>query len=393
MASGFLPLSGVRVVDVTTSLAGPYCTQILASLGADVLKVEHPDGGDEARHWGPPFVAGASPLFQAANAGKRSLALSFRSPEGREALLRVAGSADVFVQSLRPGLAVERGIGPDDVRARNPELVYVSIGAFGPCGPLASEPGYDPLLQAFVGIVSLTGEEDRPGVRVGTSLIDLATGTWAALAVLAALKVGGGRAIELSLLEVALGLVGTQVTGFLGAGDVPRRTGTGFPLIVPYQAFPTADGELMICAGNDRLYAALRDALGLPDEPRFASNPGRVENRGELVALISERLAAGTRASWLERLRAAGVPASPVQDVGAAATHEQTRAIGILEDLGAYTTVGPPVSFDGERPSLASPAPPLGAHTGDALREAGYDEAQIAGLLRAGIAHVHSTDE
>ncbi len=393
MASGFLPLSGVRVVDVTTSLAGPYCTQILASLGADVIKVEHPRGGDEARHWGPPFVAGAGPLFQAANAGKRSLALSFRAPAGREALLRVAEGAHVFVQSLRPGLAAARGIGPDEVRARNPELVYVSIGAFGSAGPLAGEPGYDPLLQAFAGIVSLTGEADRPGVRVGTSLIDLATGLWSALAVVAALHGEGGRTIELSLLEVALGLVGTQVTGFLGTGDVPRRSGTGFPLIVPYQAFPTADGELMICAANDRLYAALREAIGLPDEPRFATNPDRVRNRDELVSLISGRLAAKTSAGWLERLSAAGVPAAPVQDIAAAATHEQTAAVGILQDLGPYTTVGPPLSFDGERARLPSPAPPLGAQTAEILREAGHDEEQIAALVRAGIAHVHSVDE
>ncbi len=381
----FVPLAGVRVVDVTTSLAGPYCTEILGALGADVVKVEPPDGGDHARAWGPPFWNDEGVMFLAANASKRSLALALGDERGREALLRVVDGAAVFVQSLRPGLAEARGLGPDELRARNPELVYCSIGAFGRVGPLAGEAGYDPLMQASAGIISVTGEPDRPGVRVGVSLVDLGTGLWAALAVVAALHAGGGRTLDLSLYETAAALLGTPLTGYLATGEVPGRHGTAFPLIAPYQVFPTRDGELMILAANDRLYERLRDVLGLPDDERFRTNPGRVRNREALVEAISARLATEDSATWLERLRAAGIPVSPVQDVGQVAEAEQTAALGLMQDLGAYTTPALPVSADGERLRHRFAAPALGEHTADVLAEAGYSEAEIAGLAAAGV--------
>jgi crotonobetainyl-CoA:carnitine CoA-transferase CaiB-like acyl-CoA transferase len=382
--NGFLPLRGKRVVDVTTSLAGPYCTEILGALGADVIKVERPDTGDEARHWGPPFWDGDGVLFLSANASKRSLALSL-SGDGVEALRRVVDGADVFVQSLRPGLADAKGLSTDVLRGRNPQLVYCSIGAFGHAGPLRSQPGYDPLMQAAAGILSVTGERGGPGVRVGVSVVDLSTGLWAAIAILAALLEGGGRTIDLSLYETAVGLVGYHVTGFLASGEAPGRHGTAFPLIVPYQVFPTLDGELMIAAANDRLYAALRDALDLPDEPRFATNPGRVRNRDEVVAAISGRTRAETTAALLERLERAGVPAAPVNDVAEVAQHPQTSALGLLQDLGAYTTVPPPLSFDGERLRHRAAAPQLGAHTAEVLAEAGYSAAEVDTLAAAGV--------
>jgi formyl-CoA transferase/CoA:oxalate CoA-transferase len=349
-------LDGVRVLDVTSSLAGPTCAQLLASLGADVLKIE-PPGGDHARAWGPPFVDGEGAMFLAANAGKRSLTLDLSSEDGRDELLRLAGDAQVFVQSLRPGAAEARGLGPEAVRARNPRLVYCSIGAFGSQGPLRDRPGYDPLLQAASGIMSLTGERDRPPVRVGVSLVDLSTGLWAAFGIVSALMRGEGCTVEVSLYETALWLQSYQLVGYLGTGEVPTREGTAFPQIAPYQAFATADGELMIVAGNDKLFRGLCDVLGLDPEERFATNPQRVALRDELAALIEERTRTRSTEELLDALVAAGIPASPVLDVGRAAEHEQTHALGILQQLGGFTTLAQPLSFDGERVVHRSPPP------------------------------------
>jgi crotonobetainyl-CoA:carnitine CoA-transferase CaiB-like acyl-CoA transferase len=354
----FRPLEGKVVVDVTASLAGPTCTQLLAALGAEVVKVEPPEG-DHARAWGPPFVGGAGALFISANAGKRSLALDLSAREDLDELLALAARADVFVQSLRPGAAERHGFDAASLRARNPELVYCSIGAFGSSGPLSMEPGYDPLLQAASGIMSVTGAEGMPPVRVGVSLIDLSTGVWAALAIVAALARGGGATIELSLYETALWLLSAQIVGYLGGGDVPGRDGSAFPLIAPYQVFPTRDGDLMIVAGNDKLYRALCGVLGIADEERFRTNPDRVRNRGALVALIEARTRAWATDDLLSALVEAGVPASPVRDVREAAGHPQTHALGILQRLGDLTTVAPPLSVDGERVLHPSPPPAL----------------------------------
>jgi crotonobetainyl-CoA:carnitine CoA-transferase CaiB-like acyl-CoA transferase len=393
----FLPLEGVRVVDVTISLAGPYCTQILGALGADVVKVEHPDHGDDTRAWGPPFWGSEGVLFLSANAGKRSLALRLNDPAGREALLRLARTADVFVQSLRPGLAERRGLGAEDLRGVNPRLVYCSIGAFGRVGPLREEPGYDPLMQAAAGIVSITGEPDRPGVRVGVSLVDQATGLWAALGVLAALlertETGAGRVVDLSLYESALTLVPYQLMGYLVSGEAPGRYGTAFPLIAPYESFATRDGELMVAAANDRLFRALCEALELPqlaDDPRFATNPTRVVNREQLIPLLAGSLAAEATSTWLERLARAGVPAARVQRIDEVAEHEQTRALELLQPLSHpaapdLVAVSPPLSADGERVRLRTPPPLLGQHSAEVLEEVGYSDAEIAELVEAGV--------
>jgi len=386
----FRPLHGIRVVDLTSSLAGPTCTEILGALGAEVIKIEHPGRGDEAREWGPHFFEGGSVMFFAANRSKRSVALDFTDERGKAALLRLIAGSDVVVQSLRAGSAERHGLGSEALRERHSGLVYCSIEAFGRVGPLAGDPGYDPLLQAFAGLVSVTGEPDRPGVRVGTSVIDIGTGVWAALGIVAALlergSSGRGRDVSVALFDTALSLVGYQLAAALQSGVAPGRHGTAFPLIAPYEVFETSDGELMIAAANDRLFRLLCERIGLPelaDDERFGSNPDRLAHREELLPPIRERLFKESSAHWLDVLD--GIPVAPVQDLVQVGAHPQTRASGMLQDVGGLEAVAAPMQVDGERLEHDRPPPRLGEHSVEVLDELGFTPDEIATLVKDGV--------
>ncbi|HVV94247.1 MAG TPA: CoA transferase [Hyphomicrobiales bacterium] len=373
------PLADVRVVEIGHSVAAPFCGLILAGLGADVLKIEHPGKGDDARAWGPPFVDGSAAVFHALNRDKRSAAIDLKDP-GQRAALRtlILEQADVVVQNMRPGNLARYGLDAASLRAEKPRLVYANLGAYGRRGPLAERPGYDPLMQAFGGVMSITGEDGREPVRVGPSLIDQGTGMWAALGIVAALRrrelTGEGCEVDTSLFETALGWVGIHAAVFAASGEVPRRLGSENQTIAPYKAFRAADDWLIIAAGNDGLFRKLAAVLGRPalaDEPAFRTNPDRVAHRERLNALVAEIVAGQPRAHWIEVLEAAGIPCAPLQSIDQVSVHPQTRAVGMLQALPGeeLKLMGLPIQFDGVRPPYRSAPPRLGEHTPDEVAQ------------------------
>lgn len=384
--------AGLRVLELATTIAGPFSTMILADLGADVIKVERPGRGDDARGM-PPHWDGESTVYLAINRNKRSLALDLKRPEGREAFLRLAERADVVIQSFRPGAAERLGLGFEHVRARNPSVVYCSVSAFGSAGSAAGLPGYDPLIQAFTGLMSMTGHEGAPPVRVAASLIDLTTGMWAAMGTMAALarraQTGEAQYVESTLLDSGFMLLCHQVASMLVTGEVPGPLGSASPITAPYEAFRTADGWIMIAAGNDDLFRRLCGALELADLPadeRFSRPAARVANREALHALIEERLRADSSAAWIERIQAAGVPVGPVNRLDEAVAHPVTAERGILvEPLDAERFPGVRLvrlPFDDARPPQLRRPPTLGEHSEEILAEAGFAQDEIDRLLR-----------
>jgi crotonobetainyl-CoA:carnitine CoA-transferase CaiB-like acyl-CoA transferase len=373
-----LPLDGVRVIEVGQALAGPLAGAIMADMGADVIKVEKPDGGDDARAWGPPFGPdGVTSLyFHSQNRNKRSIRLDLKRGPDVEALHRLCETADILIQNLRAGVVEEIGIGPAAMTARHPRLVYCSIWAFGHVGPMRMRPGFDPLLQAYGGMMSVTGRPQDPPTFCGASINDKATGMFTVIGALGALRrreiTGRGGVVDTSLFETAVHWVEGQVNKHLATGDVPTRHGTGGAVIVPYQVFDTADRPLCLAAGNDRLWARCAGVLGHPgwaSDDRFAKGPARVRHKAALIPLIAEVLLTRPRDAWIAALEAAGVPCSPVNDIGEVVASEQFAAMDMVQALpgGGPRVVGLPINFDGVRPRPARGAPALGEHDAELL--------------------------
>ena len=387
----FAPLEGVRIVDFSTNMAGPYATMILAQLGADVVKVEAPSG-DDARAWAPE-VDGASVVHRHMNAGKRGVVLDLGTDAGRAAALAIAARSDVLLQSMRPGVAERIGIGEVTVRAVNPDILYYSLNAFG-TGPVGRDlPGYDPLVQAFTGIMRMNGHDGAPPVRCAPSVIDLGTGQWIAMGVLAAMLARHRgqpvRAMETALVDTAFSLVAYQATTAKMTGQRPKRAGSGNPIAAPYEVYPACDGDLMIAAPNQRLWERVADVLGisgLTTDPRFMTVADRSRNNNELTMAMTTALAGDDVAVWVERLKAAGVPVTPVAGLEEAVLADAAAERRTFADLDHVPHVRLPWVVDDEPIQLVQPAPRLGEHTIEVLREVGYDEDAIEPMLRDGAA-------
>jgi crotonobetainyl-CoA:carnitine CoA-transferase CaiB-like acyl-CoA transferase len=369
-----LPLAGITVVEIAQNLAGPFAAEILAHMGADVVKVERPEGGDDARGWGPPFWRGDSPAYLAMNANKRSITVDLKDPEAVAWLSDFIAERDVLVQNLRPGVMGELGLGPEALCARNPRLVYCALGAFGRTGPLRLRPGYEPMVQAFSGLMAVNGDEDSPPTRMGTSVLDFGTGMWAAIGALGGLvqrqATGRGCVVDASLFETALGWLTGHFAGYRASGELPVRHRTGSRRLVVFQGFETKNGPIIIAAGNDRLFAKLAGVIGHPEwasDPRFATNAERIRNRDLIIPEIERIVRERTKGEWIDRLEEVGVPCAPIHGMDEALLHPQTAATGMIQPVPEldFELMGLPLSFDGQRPGIRRPPPTLGQHNGE----------------------------
>jgi crotonobetainyl-CoA:carnitine CoA-transferase CaiB-like acyl-CoA transferase len=394
-------LPGIRVLDFSSVLAGPLCTQYLSDLGAEVIKVESASTGDEMRWW-KPQRGELSSAFLSVNRNKRSVAVDLKTETGRAIVYRLAESSDVVVESASRGVSQRLGIDYETLNAINPRIVYCSISGYGRTGPMADARGYDMVMQAYSGMMSLSGEPDGGPVRSAFSPIDQTTGLNAVIGILAGLMrrgiTGRGTTFEVSLFETAVGLLGWNLQKYWETGEIPARAGSGHESLCPYQAFDTADAPVLLGVANDAIwqrFCAAVEAPGLAEDPRFATNPLRVDHMAETVAAVSQILLADTRESWVRRLGDAGVPCSPVHDLEDLYRGEQTAAREILlqyehPELGSLGGVALPIQFESEKRGLRSPPPFLGQHTEEVLHELGYTAGEIEAMSASGVVACHA---
>ena len=366
-------LAGIKVLEMGQNLAGPFGAQILADLGAEVIKIERPSG-DDARGWGAPVTHDTTTMFMTMNRNKKSVVVDMKTVDGHVQMQSLIETADIFLHNMRPGSLIKLGLDAITLRNKFPRLIYCDIGAFGHLGPLKHQPGYEPLMQAYGGLVSINGHPDGPEARIAVSLIDIGTGMWTAIGALAALhhrhETGKGCVINTSLYETALAWGNYHMAEYHMTGQVPPRQASGHPAVVPYQAFDGADGRFMILAGNDRLFEKLAHALGKPEwskDLRFRTNKGRVTHKDELINSVQAIVVNAPCSEWVEKLRSAGIPSAPVQSIPEVLATPQTNALRILQDVPGtkLKLVGMPISFDGERPSMRSIPPSLGSSNQD----------------------------
>ncbi len=410
-------LDGVRVLDLTRVLAGPWCTQNLADLGAEVIKIERPDTGDESRGWGPPFLrddAGRdtteSAYYLCANRNKRSVAIDIGSPEGAALIKRFAAECDVLVENFKVGGLKKYGLDYASLQALNPRLVYCSVTGFGQTGPLAHLPGYDFMIQGMGGLMSITGEADGlPGggpQKVGVAVADLMTGMYATSAILAALlerqRSGLGQHLDIALFDCQLAMLANQSMNYLTSGNAPRRFGNAHQNVVPYQVFAASDGHLIVAVGNDSQFASLCGALGVPQlatDTRFATNTGRSIHRAALLPLLAEIIRTGSRDHWIDKLRVAGVPSGPINDIAQAFGSEQAQHRQAVRRIphprgGSMPVVANPMRLSATPVEYQAPPPLLGEHTAEVLKDLlGLAPDEIARLVADGVVAAQSADD